>query len=462
MNRSDILQARFFESQLDSGEAAELARSLENDEAFAREFLGLYTVDRLLSVKFGPRRSDVVRTVLDAIEREQAPFVREVVREIQRAPGTVSCPQREWWRVLAGRFGWQRWAISAAAMILLFLGLGVWLFGPVIGEPALAEIAGGVRFERAGQSVVATRGARLLLGDVVRTDTNVTAAILFGAERTRFHLGVGTELRLTPLASGKQFELRLGRLEADVARQRPFAPLVITTPNAEARVVGTKFTLTATTNRTRLEVAEGTVRLVGSAVTNEGASVKVNAGHYAVVAAATELAALPGTGGLLREQWFGLNKEAMDMLPFNLRFPGKPDGSGRWAQFEFVETRTNNCVTRLRGYLHPPVTGEYKFWMASANPAYLFLSRSGSPQDMQAELSTGGQAFREWDYVKQPGDGGRLRSLSIPLTAGRRYYVEVVMTAPAGEAHLSIAWQPPGGQRETIRGEFLSPFELAK
>ena len=73
----------------------------------------------------------------------------------------------------------------------------------------------------------------------------------------------------------------MGKLEATVARQRPFKPLLVRTPNAEARVLGTKFTLTTTTNRTRLDVSEGSVRLTRA---SDGAAVKVGAGQYAVVA----------------------------------------------------------------------------------------------------------------------------------------------------------------------------------
>ncbi len=352
--------------------------------------------------------------------------------------------------------------MALAASVALLIGLAHRFFGAAMGEPILAEVMGGVRLERLGQSLAAAPGTRLLPGDMLHITTNARAAIAFGAERTRFNLPSGTELRLVALSTGKRFDLRAGTLIAEVARQRPFKPLVVTTPNARARVIGTQFKLTATTNRTRLDVVKGTVRLVDTAGANFGASAQVGAGHYAVVAAATELAALPATGGLLREQWLGLSKEVMGMLPFSLSFPGKPNSSDRLALFEFVDVRTNHCATRLRGYLHPAVTGEHTFWMASAKPAYLFLSRSDSPQAAQGELSSGEQAFREWDFIKGAGQGGRHRSLPIPLTAGRRYYVEVITTAPAGEAHLSVAWQPPGGPRETIRGEFLSPFQPAK
>lgn len=70
----------------------------------------------------------------------------------------------------------------------------------------------------------------------------------------------------------KILELRAGELEADVAPQKE--PMVLRTPQAEAVVLGTKFTLSTT----RLEVTEGRVKLTRS---SDGAAVEVAAGQVA-------------------------------------------------------------------------------------------------------------------------------------------------------------------------------------
>ena len=74
------------------------------------------------------------------------------------------------------------------------------------------------------------------------------------------------------LSRGKRFALRAGKIEASVARQRPFRPMVIVTPQAEARVLGTHFTLAADTNATTLEVTEGKVKFTRA---SDGKAVKV-------------------------------------------------------------------------------------------------------------------------------------------------------------------------------------------
>ena len=356
-----------------------------------------------------------------------------------------------------------RWKplLALAASVALLLGLAWWYFSPTMEEPMLAATTGGVRLEHMGQPPAAvSAGTRLLPGDVLLTETNATAALTFGRERTRLDVGAGTELRLASLAAGKRFDLRAGRVEADVARQRPFFPLVVTTPNAEAVVVGTKFTLTATTNRTRLDVAEGKVRLVDTVSTNAGAAVKVGAGHYAVVAAATDLAALPASRGLLREYWTNFAGDDPTQLARLAAFPNHPDGTELLTNFVVRSDWGDHFGDRIRGYLHPPVTGSYVFWIAGDPNSTLNLSRNDKPEArIQIAATAGGSqdnTVLDWDRdVTQ-------RSSPLTLVAGRRYYIEVMRKTGGGLDHLAVAWQPPGGEREIIRGEFLSPAEPEK
>jgi len=64
--------------------------------------------------------------------------------------------------------------------------------------------------------------------------------------------------------------------------------MILVTAQAEARVLGTKFTLTTTTNATRLDVSEGRVRLTRTA---DGARVDVPEGRWTIAATGVEPAA---------------------------------------------------------------------------------------------------------------------------------------------------------------------------
>ncbi len=88
----------------------------------------------------------------------------------------------------------------------------------------------------------------------------------------------GTSIRLDGLlALTKPLGFPQGRLAADVAKQEQ--PLQISTPHAEIRVLGTRFTLQVEASSTRLEVQEGKVRL-----SRGPALVDVAAGSFVVAA----------------------------------------------------------------------------------------------------------------------------------------------------------------------------------
>jgi hypothetical protein len=270
---------------------------------------------------------------------------------------------------------------------------------------------------------------------------------------TRLDLRPGTTLKLLDWAKGKRFDLRQGKLEASVARQRPFNPLLVRTPNAEARVLGTKFTLTAISNHTSLEVTEGRVRLTR---TSDGAAVKVGAGHYAVVAQGTELKALPQTGSLLREIWTGIPGGEVNDLLDHPDYPNRPAHRDLLKSFETPVIQTNNYACRLIGYIHPPVTGDYTFWIASGGHGALWLSPDENPVG-KVRIATAADLLPRpwWDVSNQQPKFRMPRSPKIRLVAGRRYFIEAVEKS----ATNSRAWKIPGAEREIIPGEFLSPFK---
>ena len=294
MNDFERLEADFFDEGLSPEKALTLAQRLESDPAAASEFLSLYAVDRLLAVKLGPRKPDAVQAILQQIKREQSPFVQDVLRDIRddlaprrAAPESLSVGER-----LKRLVAFPRWALAGATALMAAL-FAVW-FWPTIGEPEIATALQTHVFINGSEPAVEVRsGRRLNAGDVLKTEPGGATTIIFGKEATQIELGPSTELEVRSLARGKHFALRNGKLEATVARQRPFRPLLVRTPQAEARVLGTHFILAADTNATRLEVVKGKVRLTRA---SDGGAVKVAAGDYAIAATNTELAALPATG----------------------------------------------------------------------------------------------------------------------------------------------------------------------
>jgi ferric-dicitrate binding protein FerR (iron transport regulator) len=117
-------------------------------------------------------------------------------------------------------------------------------------------------------------------------------AVIRFPDGTRIETAAGALLRdFTEGPRGRSVFLAQGSLSAEVPPQPADRPFTVTTPLAEARVLGTSFRLSVEAGpkpAARLEVKEGKVRLRR---TVDGKSVDVAAGQFAVAAPGAELAA---------------------------------------------------------------------------------------------------------------------------------------------------------------------------
>src|SRR5204862_8004218 len=84
---------------------------------------------------------------------------------------------------------------------------------------------------------------------------------------------------------GKEAFLARGHLAAQVTTQPAGRPMLITTPHAEAAVVGTRFALTVEARATRLDVEQGAVEL---GRLSGGTPVVVRAAEHALVNEGTD------------------------------------------------------------------------------------------------------------------------------------------------------------------------------
>lgn len=177
---------------------------------------------------------------------------------------------------------------AAAAPLLSF-----YIFTRGAPRGLCAEV---VRVRGAAELVVANRRGRLEPGEIVRPGqaihTGAGALVrLRYPDGTAFELRGGTELLLTGKRA-KHLLLEGGTIDAEVAPQPADRPMVITTPHAEATVLGTRLTLAVGPESTHLEVSEGRVR---ARRRSDGEAIEVTAGHYVIMAAGASLAAQPVT-----------------------------------------------------------------------------------------------------------------------------------------------------------------------
>ena len=124
---------------------------------------------------------------------------------------------------------------------------------------------------------------------------------------------------------------------------------------------------------------------------------------------------------------------------------------------------------RVTGFIKPPKTGEYVFYLASDDEGEFYLSsdESSDNQELVASVKRGPSGIgNESGRTKRRAWGAYpgAVSKSIHLEAGRRYSVKALMKEHSGQDHLSVTWQMPGDELPKpgdppIPGEYLE-FEI--
>jgi len=147
----------------------------------------------------------------------------------------------------------------------------------------------------------------------------------------------------------------------------------------------------------------------------------------------------PGTGFINYQRWNNISGSAVSNLTSNSNYPNNPSTTGTYTLFEAPTNTGNNIGIRLNGYICPPATGNYVFWIASDASGELWLSTTSNPANkVKIAFNTNATKYREWNkYASQ-------KSVSISLTAGQIYYVEALMKESTGNDNLSVGWAKPG------------------
>ncbi len=163
-----------------------------------------------------------------------------------------------------------------------------------------------------------------------------------------------------------------------------------------------------------------------------------------------------GTQGIAYQQWNNITGTAVSNLTSNVNYPNNPSSSGTRTLFEMPTNLGNNFGVKMYGYICPPSTGNYIFWIASDASAELWLSTTGSPANkVKIAYNTSSTNSRQWTkYATQ-------KSVSISLTTGQLYYVEALMKEATGADNLAVGWSKPG-QATNTASEVIPGTSLRK
>ena len=152
----------------------------------------------------------------------------------------------------------------------------------------------------------------------------------------------------------------------------------------------------------------------------------------------------PGTGAINYQRWNNISGGAVINLTSNANYPNNPSTSGTLTIFETPANMGNNIGIKVYGYICPPSTGNYVFWIASDESAELWLSTTTSSSNkIKIAFNTSATKSRQWNKLASQ------KSSPITLTAGQLYYVEALMKEGNGSDNLSVGWAKPGQSAST-------------
>ena len=156
-------------------------------------------------------------------------------------------------------------------------------------------------------------------------------------------------------------------------------------------------------------------------------------------------------GQFLWEYWLGIGGDSIADLTNHPDFPDMPSGRRFLSRLETPRQFQDGYGSRLRGFLHPPISGEYGFVLSSTGAAELWLARDDRPEAKVRLAATS-------------GDGSaprRSKSELVELEAGKRYYVELLHKEGAGADRLAVRWWIPGmDEAQIITGRWLTPWPM--
>ncbi|MGE5293291.1 MAG: PA14 domain-containing protein [Solirubrobacterales bacterium] len=157
---------------------------------------------------------------------------------------------------------------------------------------------------------------------------------------------------------------------------------------------------------------------------------------------------------IVRQWWSNISGTAITDLTNNADYPQNPTGTEMRDLFEGPVDSADNYGTRMYGWLKPPETGEYTFWISGDDSQELWLSTDATAANaVKIATVASWTGSREWEKEANQ------KSAPITLQAGQKYYIQALGKEGTGGDSIAVAWQ--GGSiaaREVISGQYVDAF----
>ncbi|MDY6798435.1 MAG: PA14 domain-containing protein [Pseudomonadota bacterium] len=136
-------------------------------------------------------------------------------------------------------------------------------------------------------------------------------------------------------------------------------------------------------------------------------------------------------------------------------YPDSPDEITEITELQRTANRANNYGTLIRGYIQPPTTGEYTFYVAGDDQTQFWLSDSASEDGLSQIAST--MSVPIGSYTRYSSQTSAIHYLE----GGQKYYFELRHKEGGWDDHFSVAWEGPGISQQVISGGYLYTYARA-
>ena len=225
--------------------------------------------------------------------------------------------------------------------------------------------------------------------------------------------------------------------------------LAIATPGAGRTMAG--WTLLNETNRFAIN-NQGEITLLQPANigTGEAITLRVRATDNLGITgegAVNILGNPPVTTTVSEQRWAGTTAYN------NQDWSGTPSYTGTLTTFTTASNVGENYSRRITGFIQAPVTGDYRFWVASDDNSRVYLGSDETGSSKSLIITAPYAPNQNWDYKAEQKSGLQR------LVGGRIYWLEVHHLEIGGGDYASVAWSGPGFARRALGGADVYPLQ---
>lgn len=153
------------------------------------------------------------------------------------------------------------------------------------------------------------------------------------------------------------------------------------------------------------------------------------------------------SNGLKRDYWIDIPGDSVSYLTNHSHYPFHPSGSDvvpsaestSWNDPGNSHSWADEYGQKLHGWLQPPISGQYVFFISGDDFCQLFLSTDESDANLSMIANVPGWTPHRY-WKKYPSQ----QSVPITLDSRKRYRIVILHKESWGADHVSVGWLKPG------------------